>query len=113
METMKQMRERITREGKTLAHLAALQARGNVAPVVAGNACPRRTTCMVELSALRMYEGRGRTMIVPHGCNPFKTPNDRVEGRDAASSRRVPSHDGLCGNGTEVGAGDTAMKGKQ
>ena len=25
--------------------------------------------------------------------------NDRVEGRDAASSRRVPSHDGLCGNG--------------
>ena len=27
------------------------------------------------------------------------TPNDRVEGRDAASSRRVPSHDGLCGNG--------------
>ena len=27
------------------------------------------------------------------------TANDRVEGRDAASSRRVPSHDGLCGNG--------------
>ena len=26
-------------------------------------------------------------------------PNDRVEGRDAALSRRVPSHDGLCGNG--------------
>jgi hypothetical protein len=25
--------------------------------------------------------------------------NDRVEGRDAALSRRVPSHDGLCGNG--------------
>ena len=25
--------------------------------------------------------------------------NDRVEGRAAASSRRVPSHDGLCGNG--------------
>lgn len=23
--------------------------------------------------------------------------NDRVEGRDAALSRRVPSHDGLCG----------------
>ena len=39
--------------------------------------------------------------------------NDRVEGRDAALSRRVPSHDGLCGNGSEVGAGDTAMKGKQ
>lgn len=28
------------------------------------------------------------------------TPNDRVEGRDAALSRRVPSHDGLEGNGT-------------
>jgi hypothetical protein len=28
-----------------------------------------------------------------------ETPNDRVEGRDAALSRRVPSHDGLCGNG--------------
>ena len=27
----------------------------------------------------------------------MKTANDRVEGRDAASSRRVPSHDGLCG----------------
>jgi hypothetical protein len=27
--------------------------------------------------------------------------NDRVEGRDAASSRRVPSHDGLGGNGDE------------
>ena len=26
-----------------------------------------------------------------------ETPNDRVEGRDAASSRRVPSHDGLEG----------------
>ena len=25
--------------------------------------------------------------------------NDRVEGRAAALSRRVPSHDGLCGNG--------------
>lgn len=96
METMKQMRERITREGKTLAHLAALQARGNVAPVVAGNACPRRTTCMVELSALRLYEGRGRTMIVPHGCNPFKTPNDRVEG-PARLLAQVPSHDGLEG----------------
>lgn len=26
-----------------------------------------------------------------------EAPNDRVEGRDAASSRRVPSHDGLEG----------------
>jgi len=91
METMKQMRERITREGKTLSHLAALQARGNVAPVVAGNTCPRRTTCMVELSALRMYEGRGRTMIVPHGCNPFKTLNAKVRGPEAALSPEAPS----------------------
>ena len=29
-----------------------------------------------------------------------KSHNDRVEGRDAALSRRVPSHDGLEGNGT-------------
>ena len=29
--------------------------------------------------------------------NPNLTPNDRVEGRDAALSRRVPSHDGLAG----------------
>ena len=28
-----------------------------------------------------------------------ETPNDRVEGRAAASSRRVPWNDGLCGNG--------------
>lgn len=27
----------------------------------------------------------------------MKPYNDRVEGRDAALSRRVPSHDGLCG----------------
>ena len=34
------------------------------------------------------------------GCQCKRKPsNDRVEGRDAASSRRVPSHDGLCGNG--------------
>ena len=31
----------------------------------------------------------------------LKTPNDRVEGRDAALSRRVPSHDGLEGKGQE------------
>lgn len=30
----------------------------------------------------------------------MKAHNDRVEGRDAALSRRVPSHDGLEGNGT-------------
>lgn len=40
----------------------------------------------------------------------FDAPNDRVEGRDAALSRRVPSHDGLCGNGSKVGAGDTVRK---
>ncbi len=28
-----------------------------------------------------------------------EAPNDRVEGRDAALSRRVPSHDGLCPDG--------------
>ena len=34
-------------------------------------------------------------------CADFETHNDRVEGRDAASSRRVPSHDGLCPDGGE------------
>lgn len=29
----------------------------------------------------------------------LEMPNDRVEGRDAASSRHVPSHDGLAGSG--------------
>ncbi len=38
---------------------------------------------------------KGRALLTPH---------DRVEGRDAASSRRVPSHDGLC-----HGAGETAF----
>ncbi len=28
-----------------------------------------------------------------------EVPNDRVEGRDAALSRSVPSHDGLCHTG--------------
>lgn len=51
--------------------------------------------------------------ILAKCCANLETANDRVEGRDAAPSRRVPSHDGLCGNGSEVGAGDTAMKGKQ
>ena len=39
--------------------------------------------------------------------------NDRVNRRTAASSPGVRLDDGLCGNGSEVGAGDTAMKGKQ
>lgn len=43
------------------------------------------------------------------------THNDRVEGRDAASSRRVPSHDGLCGNGEaeKVSRGGTAQEGTE
>lgn len=32
------------------------------------------------------------------GAGGTATHNDRVEGRDAASSRRVPSHDGLAGD---------------
>jgi len=42
-----------------------------------------------------------RLEIVPrYPGEQFETPNARVEGRDAASSRRVPSHDGLAGNVT-------------
>ena len=57
--------------------------------------------------ANRMTEKKPTTALSP------MFSNDRVEGRDAALSRRVPSHDGLCCNGSKVGAGDTAMKGKQ
>ena len=49
-----------------------------------------RDKAIVEAIAIDMNEG-------------FTSANapyiDRVEGRDAALSRRVPSHDGLCGNG--------------
>lgn len=62
---------------------------------------------------MRMQWTASRVFDAAFGMLTFMTPNDRVEGRDAALSRRVPSHDGLCGNGSEVGAGDTAMKGKQ
>jgi len=59
------------------------------------------------------YNEKGECVFSDRVIELWKTltPNDRVEGRDAALSRRVPSHDGLCGNGTKVGAGDTADKG--
>ena len=44
-----------------------------------------------------LADGENCTLIVLKCA--LKTPNDRVEGRDAASSRRVPSHDGLAGSG--------------
>jgi hypothetical protein len=71
MATLKQKMEQNAKDGRMLDRLIVLQARGNIAPVVAGNACPRKTTCMCELTMLRMYEGRGRTLFVPAGCNPF------------------------------------------
>jgi len=53
--------------------------------------CPGNyTTAVVEWP-----DGRVESVPVEHVR--FVTPNDRVEGRDAALSRRVPSHDGLCG----------------
>jgi hypothetical protein len=44
--------------------------------------------------------GTDRNVFVTDAEIKAETPNDRVEGRDAALSRRVPSHDGLEGNGT-------------
>jgi len=71
MATLKEKMEQNAKELRTLDKLIALQARGNIAPVVAGNECPRKTTCMCELTMLQIYEGRGRQMVVPAGRNPF------------------------------------------
>lgn len=73
MATMKQKLEQSAKESRTLDKLIALQARGNIAPVVAGNECARKTLCMCELTMLQMYEGRGRKLVVPAGCNPFSS----------------------------------------
>jgi hypothetical protein len=43
----------------------------------------------------------------------FVGSNDLAKPPGAALSRGVRLDDGLCGNGTKVGAGDTAMKGKK
>ena len=50
------------------------------------------------LTAARRLEKGGDEYGVGYELRVAMTPNDRVEGRDAASSRRVPSHDGLAGN---------------
>jgi len=39
--------------------------------------------------------------------------NAELRPTDADLSRQVACTDGLCGNGSEVGDGDTAMKGKR
>lgn len=40
-----------------------------------------------------LRDGDATLLEMAHGV---MSPNDRVEGHDAAISRRVPSHDGLC-----------------
>ena len=68
---------------------------------------PVISLCNKHKKQLR-YDGNIPPLLTEE-CKAEMVPhNDRVEGRDAASSRRVPSHDGLCGNGTEVGSGGTA-----
>jgi Zn-finger nucleic acid-binding protein len=53
------------------------------------------------MTLLRRHEDAGMVFNQCSQCMTVwvLTANDRVEGRDAALSRRVPSHDGLCGNG--------------
>ena len=66
---------------------------------VLGPSAPTCDGCAVEIAeALKIARklGSGETAVQGDMLLPA---NDRVEGRDAASSRRVPSHDGLCGNG--------------
>lgn len=49
----------------------------------------------VEIAAQQQAKDAAKK-LTDETISKAMTPNDRVEGRDAASSRRVPSHDGLC-----------------
>ncbi len=51
--------------------------------------------CFDFVDAWRTPDGRRHGGGLRYVIDAAMTPNDRVEGRDAASSRRVPSHDGL------------------
>ncbi len=51
--------------------------------------------CFDFVDAWRTPDGRRHGGGLRYAIDAAMTPNDRVEGRDAASSRRVPSHDGL------------------
>ena len=55
---------------------------------------------MFDAIADRIRAGEKMKAVMADYDLKFKRPNDRVEGRAAALSRRVPSHDGLEGNGT-------------
>ena len=68
---------------------------------VSGNARQRR-------AAARRLKRQGYAVEVCYGQHRHQPSNDRVEGRDACGASL--SHAGLGGNGSEVGAGDTARK---
>jgi len=51
--------------------------------------------CFDFVDAWRTPDGRRHGGGLRYAIDAAMTPNVRVEGRDADSSRRVPSHDGL------------------
>ncbi len=72
-------------------------------PTFRHNGGPKRGQWVAAGAAARMGKrGLLRHSVAEPGCWHWTTPNDRVEGRDAASSRRVPSHDGLEGAATAL-----------
>lgn len=71
MVTIAQMKAKVDQERKVISRLIELEKQGNIAKVVSGNPCPRKSQCMVELCARQMYSGF-RNMTVPAGRNPFK-----------------------------------------
>lgn len=65
-----------------------------------------REACVKAIESMEAWGEEGGGIEQMHketkrGCIRVirKRSNDRVEGRDAALSRRVPSHDGLCFTG--------------
>ena len=69
--------------------LSAMQARAMIVHMLPGT--------LLEWAAATEEEGEAYMHGYYDGEAAAKTANDRVEGRDAALSRRVPSHDGLAG----------------
>ena len=61
----------------------------------------RGETCLALFEEFGGAPFKGETIrqFMDRYIDEALTANDRVEGRDAALSRRVPSHDGLAGSG--------------
>jgi len=66
-----------------------------------GKVFARGETCLTLIEEFGGAPFKGETIrqFMDRYIDEAMTANDRVEGPGAASSRTVPSHDGLCGNG--------------